>query len=447
MIRQITLIDQPVVRRRLKAVTKFDDSLKNLAQDLIDTMLFANGAGLAANQIGHDAQIFVTGIGPKPQIFINPKLKAISEKNDLLEEGCLSVPGYRGPVKRSKRVEITYDDLKGRRKKLLASGYLARVLQHEFDHLQGKLYLDRVSDPKLVEKVIPVRVVFFGSGEFAVPILISLVGLNWTFDFQTVAVVTQPSRPAGRERQVTPTPAYLAAQHFSLPVLTPQELGPDFRKELQNLKPDLIVLADYGKILPPWVLELPKYGALNIHPSLLPKYRGASPIQQTILNGETKSGATLIKMSPQVDAGEILGQYQMQLHGDETYTKLSEQLAQLGAILLRDLLPYYIAGDLKPAPQASDQATPAPKIPSTLGLIESADSAQDIDRKVRALNPNPGVYTLFQGKRVKILQTHLEGDQLVIDKLQPEGGKPMAWEDFKNGYPGFSLTGRSAKTV
>src|SRR5581483_1552955 len=131
---------------------------------------FANGAGLAASQIGADLQVFVTGIGPRPQVFINPKLKVLPGKKDSLEEGCLSVPGFRGPVVRSTAVEITYDDLKGRRKKQTVRSYLARVIQHEYDHLQGKLYLDHITDKTIIQKVEPVRVAFFGSGEFAVPI-------------------------------------------------------------------------------------------------------------------------------------------------------------------------------------------------------------------------------------------------------------------------------------
>ncbi|HET7713020.1 MAG TPA: methionyl-tRNA formyltransferase [Patescibacteria group bacterium] len=439
MIRQIVLADQAVIRRKLKTVTRFDTELKKIVQDLLDTMIFANGAGLAANQIGVDAQIFVTGIGPKPQVFINPKLKILTSKAVSLEEGCLSVPGYRGPVKRSSSVEITYDDLSGRRKKRIAKGYLARVLQHESDHLQGRLYLDHINDPALVQKVIPTKVAFFGSGHFAVPILISLVGLNWTFDFQTVGVVTQPARPAGRKKELRETPVALTAKHFGLSILTPDRLDQNFLEELKKWQVDLIVLADYGKILPANLLKLPRYGALNIHPSLLPKYRGATPIQQTILNGDEETGVTLIKMSPEVDAGGILGQYKMKVNPRSTTLSLSESLSQLGAMILRDLLPYYISGEIKAKPQSKEGLVAAPKLPRELGRVEPGDTPQDIDRKVRALSPWPGVYTFWKGKRVKILSTHLERGQLVVERLQPEGGKEMSWNEFKNGYPEFSL--------
>ena len=441
MIRQIVLADQAIIKRKLKSVTKFDANLKNLVQDLTDTMIFANGAGLAANQIGIDAKVFVIGIGPKPQVFINPKLKILSSKSSSLEEGCLSVPGYRGLVKRSPEVEITYDDIRGKRRKLRASSYLARVLQHESDHLEGKLYLDYIKDPSLVEKVVPTRIAFFGSGNFAVPILLSLVGLNWTFDFQTVGVVTQPARPAGRKKKLRKTPVEVATQHFGLPILTPERLDHSFLEKLKRWRVELIILADYGKILPSEILNFPKYGALNVHPSLLPKYRGATPIQQTILNGDEESGVTLIRMVPQVDAGGILGQYKLKIDPRTTFVGLLDSLSQLGAMIVRDLLPYYVSGDLKPKPQLKKGLKLAPKLPQDLGKIEPKDTALDIDRKVRALNPWPGVYTIWKGKRIKILAAHLENEKLVLDRLQPEGSTEMSWQEFKNGYPEFSLNG------
>src|SRR5437588_10807655 len=312
MIRQIVLADDPILRRKLKPVKKFDRDLILLAQDLIDTMIFANGAGLAANQIGIDAQIFVTGLAPKPQIFINPKVKILSSKDSEIEEGCLSLPGYRRNVKRSQEVEITFDDLKGKRRKKLVKGYLARVLQHETDHLQGKTYIDRIPDKSQIHEVEPIRIAFFGSGNFAVPTLVSLIGLNWTFDFQTVVAITQPPRPTGRKGELTKTPIQQAAERFHLPLLPPEKLDDKLIEQLKKEKVDLIVLADYGKILPAKVLETPKLGGVCLHPSLLPKYRGATPIEHTILSGDEKTGVTLFKMNSGVDTGEAIGQYETQ---------------------------------------------------------------------------------------------------------------------------------------
>jgi methionyl-tRNA formyltransferase len=439
MIRQITLADQPILRRKLKPVKNFDHHLRSLVQDLIDTMIFANGAGLAANQIGVDQQVFVTGLGGKPKVFINPKLKILASKDSEIEEGCLSVPGYRGPVKRTTEVEITFDDLKGRRKKLQIKGYLARVLQHETDHLNGKLYVDRIEDKSKIQEVEPIRIAFFGSGEFAVPILVSLVGLNWTFDFQTVGVITQPPRPSGRDKELTKTPAHQAADSFKLPVLTPEKLDQDLIEKLKEWKVDLIILADYGKILPKELIEFPKEGSLAIHPSLLPKYRGASPIQHTILNGDDKTGTTLLKIAPEFDTGGVIGQYETAIKDTDTYLSLRDHLAQLSAVMIRDLLPYYVNGELEPKPQAEESVTKAPKITPELGKIESNDSAETIVRKVHALNPDPGVYMQWKGKRVKILAAHLEEEKLVLDEVQMEGSKAMSFKDFHNGHPDFSL--------
>lgn len=444
MIRQIVAADQTITRRKLKPVRRFDLGLETLVLDLIDTMIFANGAGLAANQIGVDAQIFVTGVGPKTQIFINPKLKTLPSKDTSLDEGCLSVPGYRGPVIRPTAVEISFQDLKGHHRKLTARGYLARVLQHEYDHLQGKIYLDHITDRSLVEKVVPTRVAFFGSGKFAVPIFVSLVGLNWTFDFQTVGVVTQPAKPAGRKKELTETPVFQTAGHFNLPVLTPTQLDQAFLKNFKAWQIDLIVLADYDKLLPPQLLKMPKYGGVNVHPSLLPKYRWSSPIQNAILNGDLETGVTIIQMNEKLDQGGILGQYKLPILDSDNYVNLSEKLANLGALALRDVLPAYVAGDIKPIAQPKEGVTTAPKLTKELGLIEPSDSAQAIVRKVRALNPWPGVYTVWKGKRIKILVAHLEENRLILDRLQSEGGKPMSWPDFKNGYPDFSLGGVEA---
>lgn len=442
MIRQIILANEPVIRKKLRPVRQFDQNLATLVQDLVDTMIFANGAGLAANQIGVDAQVFVVGIGSKPQVFVNPNLKILKSDRRALDEGCLSVPGFRGPVPRSGSVELTYQDLTGKRKKLRATGFLARVLQHEYDHLQGKLYLDRVTNKKAVTKVLPVRVAFFGSGKFATPALISLVGLDWTFDFLTVGVVTRPPRPVGREQELTPTPVAKTAEHFNLPVLTPEELDEKFLKEFGKWKADLIVLADYDKLLPKKLLNLPKFGGVNVHPSLLPKYRWSSPIQNAILSGDKETGVAVIKMNTKLDQGDIIGQFKLGIEDSDTYTTLSEKLAQLGAIALRDVLPAYVHGDIKGIPQPKEGVSHAPKLTKELGKIEEKDTDEEIVRKVRALNPWPGVYTTWQGKRIKVLAAHLEDGTLILDELQVEGGKPLSWGDFRNGYPGFSLPGR-----
>lgn len=439
MIRQIVLADDPILKRKLKPVKNFNRDLAVLVQDLIDTMIFANGAGLAANQIGVDAQVFVTGIGKRPEVFINPKLKLLGSKDDVTDEGCLSLPGYRGEVKRSQEVEITFDDLKGRRRKKTVKGYLARVLQHETDHLQGRTYIDRLEDRAKLQEIEPIRVAFFGSGEFAIPTLVSLIGLNWTADFQTVVAVTQPARPSGRKGELEKTPVQLAAERFSLPTLTPETLDDKFLEEFKKQNTDLIVLADYGKILPKALLELPKYGAVCLHPSLLPKYRGATPIEHTILNGDEKTGVTLFKMNPKVDTGEIIGQYETKVSENEIYLTLRGRLAQLAALMVRDLLSYYTSEELKPEAQSEEGASSAPKFAPDAGEIKSTDTPEQVVRKVRALNPNPGTYVIWKGKRVKILLAHLEENVPILDVLQPEGSKPMLWADFKNGYPDFTL--------
>ena len=439
MIRQIVLADKPIIRKRLQPVKKFDQGLRELVSDMIDTMTFANGAGLAANQVGVDTQVFVTGVGPKPQVFINPKLKTLFSRRDLIEEGCLSVPGYRGPVHRPTAVEITYDNLKGQRRKKTVRGYLARVLQHEYDHLQGKLYIDHIKNRDAIEEVKPTRIAFFGSGEFAVPALISLLGLNWTFDFLTAVVVTQPPRLTGRKQELTETPVNEVANKFGVAVMTPEKLDEKFLADLKSRQIDLIVLTDYHQLLPAELLKLPRFGGVNIHPSLLPRYRGSAPIQSAILNGDRTTGVTLMKMNEKLDQGGVITQYKLPIEENDTYLTLRDKLSNVGAQMIRDNLYYYVTGQLKPTPQKKAGVSNAPMIKSSDGEIKPTDSPARVVRKVRALNPNPGAYSTWKGKRVKILAAHLENGQLVLDEIQMEGGKPMSWKDFRNGYPDFRL--------
>jgi len=216
-------------------------------------------------------------------------------------------------------------------------------------------------------------------------------------------------------------------------------LAYDFKK-IKELKPDLVIIASYGKIIPKDILEIPKYGCLNIHPSLLPKYRGPSPIQTTILNGDKKTGVTIILMDEKIDHGPILGQRELEFSiFNFQFSKLHNKLAELGVKLLIETIPKWIKGEIKPKLQDESKATYTKILKRQDGKIDWSKPAQEIERQIRAFNPWPGIFTFIKHKnkklRVKILQAEISKDnKLIIKKLQPEGKRPMTFEEFKRGY-------------
>ncbi|MBI2098436.1 MAG: methionyl-tRNA formyltransferase [Candidatus Wildermuthbacteria bacterium] len=201
---------------------------------------------------------------------------------------------------------------------------------------------------------------------------------------------------------------------------------------------DLIVVGFYGNILPKEVLAKPKHGALNVHPSLLPKYRGPTPVLFTILNGDSETGVTIIKMDEEVDHGPILAQQKFFI-GEKKFTKpeLRQILWELGGDLLVETIPKWIGGEIQPQEQDHSKATYTKKLTREDGRIDWNRPAEYIERQVRALTPWPGAFTIWKGKRIKILNAHIEGGKLVIDELQMEGKKPTTLREFLLGHKDF----------
>ncbi len=297
------------------------------------------------------------------------------------------------------------------------------------------------------------KVVFMGTPDFAVPSLKKLVESG----YDVKLVVTQPDQPAGRGKKVTPPPVKVVAEELGIPVYQPEKVkeNDELKKRLLEVEPDLIVVAAYGKILPEWLLNLPKYGTINVHASLLPKYRGASPIQWALLNGEEETGVTIMKVIPKLDAGDIISQKRVKIEKEDNAKTLHDKLAEVGAELLVKTLPLYVSGKLKPVPQNEEEATYCPQIKKEMGKIDWRESAEKIFNKIRAFTPWPSAYTTFKGKRVKILKGEpVEGSgepgevieagknlivaagkgALKIERLRPEGRKEISGEEFVRGY-------------
>jgi methionyl-tRNA formyltransferase len=311
----------------------------------------------------------------------------------------------------------------------------------------------------MTERKPPWRVVFFGTPDFAVPTLEALWGLRPIFEL--VAVVTAPDKPAGREQEIILSPAKLWALDHRTLVLQPESLtDPGFLETVATLQPSVGVLAAYGKILPENLINCFPKGILNVHPSLLPRWRGSSPIQAAIAAGDRETGVTIHLLSPQIDAGPILAQESYPLRGDETVEGLTAFLAQRGAELLSRTLFAWMREEITPRPQEERFATIAPAIAREEGRLNWSQSQEMILRLLRAYGRWPGAFTFLpDGKRLKILEaaaSSYEGKEdlpgtiredksgapivrtadgwLRLNRVQPEGKTPMDGIAFLNGH-------------
>lgn len=252
------------------------------------------------------------------------------------------------------------------------------------------------------------RILFWGTPDFAVPALRALLGEG----HDVVGVVTQPDRPRGRSRsKLDPSPVKLVALEDGVPVLQPEKpRGGEFLEQMRALEPEISVVVAYGHILPREVIDLPMHGTLNIHASLLPKLRGAAPIQAAILQGLTETGVTIMQMVPQLDAGDMLHVVRTPIPHDETYGELHERLAELGALGIVQALALIEAGAGRAVPQDHDEATYASKITREATRIAWDASAVEVSRTIRAFDPTPGALTVHQGADVKCFGARLVGD-------------------------------------
>ena len=258
----------------------------------------------------------------------------------------------------------------------------------------------------------PKRVVFMGTPEFAVPSLRALVehappAKLWASGLDVAGVVTRPDKPAGRGRQIAASPVKQFAQANGIPVYQPGPLRrPDSLKLLQSIEPDLIIVAAFGQILPPEVLDLPPHGCLNVHASLLPRWRGAAPVAAAILAGDNETGVPIMQMEEGLDTGPIAAQRATPIGPDETAGELTARLAVLGADLLIQTLPFWLAEAIVPQPQDDSRATMTRPLRKDEGRLDWTRSAEELARRVRAYSPWPAAFTLWQGSRVKVLTAH-----------------------------------------
>ena len=298
------------------------------------------------------------------------------------------------------------------------------------------------------------RIVFLGTPEFAVPSLQAL----FSADHEIEAVYTQPDRPKGRGNQLTESPVKAAANKLGLPVRQPERIRrPPAIEELRGIAPDLMVVVGYGQIIPQEIIDIPRHGILNVHASLLPKYRGAAPIQWAIANGEIETGITMMQIDAGLDTGDMLLKSTVNIDANETAPELSARLAPLGADLLIKTIAEIERGIITREKQNNDEASYAPTLKKEDGRIDWSRASQQIYNRLRGFTPWPGAYTIFRGQplsiiwgkpaplepipqaTVEIRHRHLfagcgEGSVFELLEVQPAGKKKMSADAFLNGY-------------
>lgn len=308
------------------------------------------------------------------------------------------------------------------------------------------------------------RIVFMGSPEFAIPTLEVLAVV-----YPIVGVVTQPDRGAGRGRKIRQSAVKVWGSEHGLPIIQPRRIkNPETIEQLKDWNPDVIVVAAFGQILPEEVLELPEWGCLNIHASLLPRWRGAAPIQASILHGDIETGITIMKMDAGLDTGPVLAQWPTPIDPEETGGQLANRLSDIGACLLLETIPPYLDGAIKPIEQDHAKATYAPMLKKSDGALDFKLTAEELARQIRAFEPWPGSFLTWNEKRIVVRKAHatpgtdgtpgmvtqvedlpavstIQG-LLVLDILQPAGRKPMPGDAFIRGAREFLGTELSTQS-
>jgi methionyl-tRNA formyltransferase len=304
--------------------------------------------------------------------------------------------------------------------------------------------------------------VFCGTPSFAVPTLEKLVASG----FRVSLVVTQPDRPKGRGLELVASPVKQSALRLKLPITQPDRIknNEEFRTQLKEIKPDAIIVVGYGRLIPQWMLDLPLLGNINLHASLLPKYRGAAPIQWAIAGGETVTGVTTMRIDAGLDTGDILLQRELAIAPEDSSETLAPRLASIGADLMVETLQGLQSGSIHPQPQDHSKATLAPILKKEDGVVDFSRPALEILNRMRGFRPWPGAHTTFRGKNLQILQARvasetvpqrelqISGDRLFAGcggnislellELQLEGKRRTTARDFIHGYrptPGETL--------
>ena len=415
--------DAPVLRKIAKPVATKSIASKKI-QDILHKMKEAlhreeDGVAIAAPQIGESLRIFIVSGKAlalssrkkkidehkelKDLVFINPEIIRTSKKKKKVEEGCLSIRWLYGQVKRSEKVTIRAYDKTGRQFERGASGLSAQIFQHETDHLDGILFIDKAENVQDIPPRKSIKFVFFGSSQFSHYVLEELELMG----FSPMLNITSAKDPLSTE-------------------------------ELKKVEADVFVVASFGKILPKELIELPRYGTLNVHPSLLPELRGPAPIQGMILT-DAEAGVTIIRMDEKMDHGPILAQAKVSIiPWPDHYHVVEEKLGRAGGQILGVLFSKWVGGEIREIPQDDTKSSYTKLIKKEDGLLNLNDRAEINLRKVLAYSTWPGAYMIYKNKkgreiRVIVKEAVIKDDKFCPTRIIPAGKRAMDWQDFLRG--------------
>ena len=432
----VITVPNPKLYEKTSKVSSFDNTLQKQIKEMVKTLRIEGGIGIAANQLGYPNQVLAIEFKESDKktakkkaeipltIFLNPEIVEYGKTAECFEEGCLSVPKIELEVERPGQIKVKYQNEKGKKIKAAPKGLLARVLQHEIDHLNGLVFTERAKAQffQKFPEFKDYKIAFFGSGEFAATILEGLILLGFNLE-----IFTEKSKPAGRDQQLKSTPVAEVARKFGEKYIELEQINIESSF-------DLLICADFGQKIPKSILEKAKIAALNIHPSLLPKYLGPTPIQTAILNRTKTTGVSIIKMTDKIDEGPIYSQIETEILKNDTYPLLRDRLATLGLKLLIKTLPKIASEEIGLIPNDISQATRTRKFSRNDGKVDWSKKPEEIEAQIRALWPWPGTYTFIDDKRLIIHSAHLKKGKLVLDLVQFEGKKPTKFRDFLRGF-------------
>jgi len=431
----------PILREIAKPVPKELFGSAELAR-IIGDMVQAldkepEGVALAAPQIGAPYRLFIVRADrtvntannqqpmtkePDVQIYINPEIVKTSRKRALGEEGCLSTRGVYGAIKRHERVTISAYRQDGSRFTRGSGGIMAQVFEHEIGHLNGELFTDYAERLIRISPMQPNDFIFFGTPWVARDTLATLI----TGGLIPRVVVTAPDALVGRGLVLMPSETKTLALAHNILVLTPSLLDAEMISEIKSKGCEYAIVVAYGKIFPEELISAFPKGVLNVHYSLLPKHRGAIPVEAALLAGDSTTGVTIQKMAREIDSGDILAQEETAIVPNETARELRKRLVPMGARLLVATLPKYLKGEITLIAQDPSHASHAHKIKKEDGLLSLDASAEENWKKYRAYADSIGTFFFdSQGKRIKITRASLKKGKFIIERVIPEGKREM----------------------
>jgi methionyl-tRNA formyltransferase len=445
-MKEIVQDGAPILREIAKPVPEnmFGSAeLSQLISDMAEALdHYPEGVAIAAPQIGVSYRLFLVRkdrtlpsyenakdgkpppeIKPEIEVYINPEIVKTSQKKAKADEGCLSVHGVYGTTKRHERVTIKARGADGSHIQRGAGGLMAQIFEHEIDHLNGILFIDNAEHLIRIPHESEHRFAYFGTPKVASDTLATLI----EHGFIPAVVITSPDAPKGRGLALTQSETKTLALTHNIPVITPEKLDETVIKDVSAFGCDYAVCVAYGKIFPEELINAFPMGVLNVHYSLLPKYRGATPLETALLDGENETGVTIQKMVKELDAGDIIAQEVTPIGKNETARELRPRLIQMGANLICETLPAYLSGTVIPVVQDATLATSTHKIKKEDGLLSLDAPAEENWNKYRAYADSIGTYFYENEKRVKITLAEFAEGKFRVLRVIPEGKRETAY--------------------